>query len=138
MAQTTFCVFGKRIHIVFALPKDDVQHKFSLWRIFKPQRRKFERGELAGIKQVDNTPAVHRIARQSVCVPRQNSVGFALLYAIEHTVKNRSARNFGTLLFNQHINHIQIFLLGKGAQFCDLIFNTPHLLIFHIGGLAGV
>ncbi|OGI66687.1 hypothetical protein A2823_01200 [Candidatus Nomurabacteria bacterium RIFCSPHIGHO2_01_FULL_41_91] len=29
-------------------------------------------------------------------------------------------------------------MFGKGAQFCDLGFNTQNLLILNIGGLAGV
>src|SRR3989338_380965 len=29
LAQSSFSIFGKRIYIVFALPKSDVQHKFS-------------------------------------------------------------------------------------------------------------
>src|SRR3989338_3947685 len=29
-------------------------------------------------------------------------------------------------------------MLSKGAQFCDLILNRPHLFIFHVSGLSGV
>src|SRR3989338_9871052 len=33
---------------------------------------------------------------------------------------------------------MQTLLLGKGAQFCDLRFNTQNLLVLNIGGLASV
>ncbi|OGD40945.1 hypothetical protein A3K28_00020 [Candidatus Azambacteria bacterium RIFOXYB1_FULL_40_33] len=82
MAQTTLRVFGKRIHIVFALPKNDVQHKFSLRRIFKPQRWKLQARKFADVQKVNDTPAVHRITRQSVRVPSQNSVGLASFYLV--------------------------------------------------------
>ncbi|MBM3257353.1 MAG: hypothetical protein FJY98_03475 [Candidatus Liptonbacteria bacterium] len=138
MAQTTLRVFGKRIHIVFALPKYNVQHKFSLRGIFKPQRWKFERLNTPAIQEINYFPAVHRIARQSIRVPSQNSVSFAIFYLVQHFVENWSTRNFGRLFLDENINHIQIFLLGKGAQFCDLVFNRTHLFILNIGGFAGV
>jgi hypothetical protein len=42
------------------------------------------------------------------------------------------------LLFNKCFNNRKIVLFGKGAQFCDLGFNTQNLFILNIGGLAGV
>ncbi|OGI66688.1 hypothetical protein A2823_01205 [Candidatus Nomurabacteria bacterium RIFCSPHIGHO2_01_FULL_41_91] len=63
LAQTTLRVFGKRIHIVFALPKSDVQHKFSLRCWFKPKLRKLQRRNTPAINQIDYLSAVHRIAR---------------------------------------------------------------------------
>ncbi|MFH1867055.1 MAG: hypothetical protein ABIJ81_03160 [Patescibacteria group bacterium] len=120
------------------MPKYNVQHKFSLRGVFKPQGWKLQARKFFSVQKVNDTPAVHRIARQSVRVPSQNSVCLALLYFVQHFVKNRTARNFGRLFFNKYINNIQVFLLGKGTQFRDLVFNRTYLFIFHIGGLAGV
>ncbi|MDD4466968.1 MAG: hypothetical protein PHQ08_00760 [Candidatus Pacebacteria bacterium] len=138
MAQPSLCVFGKRIHIVFALPKGDVEHELSLSRVFIPKLRKFKRSKSTAVQEIDYLSAINRIARQSVGVPRQNSVCFAMFNAREHIVENEAARNFGALLFNKFFNDFQLFLSRKGAQFCDLRFNTQNLFILHIGGLAGV
>ncbi|MFA5813617.1 MAG: hypothetical protein WC862_03855 [Patescibacteria group bacterium] len=138
LAQTTLRVFGKRIHIVFALPKSDIQHKFSLRRWFKPKLRKLQRRNTPAINEINNLSAVHRIARQSVGVPRQNSVRPAFFNTLYHFAKNRAAGNFGRLFFNKCLNDIKIVLFGKGAQFCDLRFNTQNLFILNIGGFAGV
>src|SRR3989338_10851966 len=40
LAQSSFSIFGKRIHIVFALPKGDVEHELSLRGIFHPKSLK--------------------------------------------------------------------------------------------------
>src|SRR3989338_7411454 len=138
LAQTSFSIFGKRIHIVFALPKGDVEHKFSLRGIFRPESWKFQYRQMPAIQKINYFSTINRIARQSIRMPSQNSVCFAALYAIEHIVKYRTARNFGRLFFHKLLSYVEIFLFRKSAQFCNLIFNRTHLLIFHIGGLAGI
>ena len=93
---------------------------------------------MPAIQKINNASAVNRIARQSIRMPRQNSVRFAMLYAIEHIVEYRTARNFGRLFFYQLINNVKILLFRKGTQFCNLVLNGTHLLILYIGGLAGI
>ncbi len=63
LAQTTLRVFKKRIHILFALHKSDIDHKFFLWRWFKPKLRKFQRHNTLAINKVNDFSTVHRIAR---------------------------------------------------------------------------
>ncbi|HEY4477080.1 MAG TPA: hypothetical protein VJB56_00455 [Candidatus Paceibacterota bacterium] len=138
LAQTTLRVFGKRIHIVFALPKCDIQHKFSLRRWFKPELRKFQRRNMPAINEINNLATINRIARQSIGMPSQNSVHLAMFKFFQHFAEYRTARNFGRLFFHKLLNNGEIILLGKGAQFCDLRFNTQNLFIFHIGRFAGV
>ncbi|MBI2484616.1 hypothetical protein HYW18_00435, partial [Candidatus Uhrbacteria bacterium] len=120
------------------MPKNNIEHELTLWRILEPQRWKFQRRKTPAIQKVNDTPAVHRIARQPIRVPSQNSVCLTVLNLFQHFPKYRTARNFGALLFNKDINDIQIFLFRKGAQFCNLVINRTHLFIFHIGGLAGI
>ncbi|MBU4369139.1 hypothetical protein KKG58_00040 [Patescibacteria group bacterium] len=138
MAQTTLRIFGKRIHIIFALPKGNVQHELALWRRFKPKLRKLQRHNTPAIYEVDNLASVHRIARYTIRVPTNDAVGFSALYASHHGVKNRPAGNFRRLFFHKLLQNFQAFSFGKGAQFCDLRLNTQNLLILNIGGLAGV
>ncbi|OGZ21121.1 MAG: hypothetical protein A3C48_01935 [Candidatus Nealsonbacteria bacterium RIFCSPHIGHO2_02_FULL_38_75] len=95
MAQTTLRVFGKRIHIVFALPKSDIQHKFSLRRWFKPKLWKLQRRNTPAINKVNYLSAVNRIARQSIGVPSQNSVRLVFFNSLYHSAEYRTARNFG-------------------------------------------
>ncbi|MDO8663947.1 MAG: hypothetical protein Q7K44_00105 [Candidatus Liptonbacteria bacterium] len=40
--MSTLNVLGKIIYIILALPKGNVQHEFTLWRILKPVRWKLE------------------------------------------------------------------------------------------------
>ncbi|MDP3980892.1 MAG: hypothetical protein Q8Q33_05720 [Chlamydiota bacterium] len=132
LAQTPLGVFGKRIHIVFALPKCDIQHKFSLWRWLKPKLRKLQRHNTPAINEINYLSTVNRIARQSIGMPRQNSVRLAMFNSFQHFAKYRTARNFGTLFFRKFLNNGEIILLGKRAQFCDLRFYAQNLFILNI------
>jgi len=138
LAQSSLCIFGKRIHIVFALPKGDIEHELSLRGIFVPKLREFEGRKSTAVQKVNYLSSVNRIARQSVGMPRQNSVRLAAFYPREHIVKNGAAWNFGGLLLDKFLNDFQFFPPREGAQFCDLRFNTQNLLVLHIGGLACV
>ncbi|OGN16616.1 MAG: hypothetical protein A3C81_02520 [Candidatus Yanofskybacteria bacterium RIFCSPHIGHO2_02_FULL_46_19] len=63
LAQSSFSIFGKRIYIVFALPKSDVQHKFSLWCRFKPELHKFQCHKSTCVHKINYFSTVNRIAR---------------------------------------------------------------------------
>ncbi|MCL5257727.1 MAG: hypothetical protein M1505_00615 [Patescibacteria group bacterium] len=93
---------------------------------------------MPAIQKIDNASTVNRIARQSVGMPGQNSVGFTSFNTFYHFTKNQSARNFGRLFFYKLLDNVQSFGFRKGVQFCDLRFNTQHLLVLNIGGLAGI
>ncbi|HPA25513.1 MAG TPA: hypothetical protein PLK76_02015 [bacterium] len=95
LAQPSFRIFGKRIHIIFALPEGNVEHKFPLRSCFKPKCGKFQHCQVPAVQEINYLAAINRIARQSVGVPSQNSVGLASFYALHHFIKNRSAWNFG-------------------------------------------
>ncbi|MFH1968642.1 MAG: hypothetical protein ABIJ84_04610 [bacterium] len=95
LAQTTLGVFRKRIHVVFALPKSDIQHKFSLRRWFKPKLREFQSRNTPAINEIDYLSAVHRIARQPIGVPSQNSICLVMFNSFQHFAEYRTARNFG-------------------------------------------
>ncbi|MBI2443779.1 MAG: hypothetical protein HYV42_00865 [Candidatus Magasanikbacteria bacterium] len=82
------------------MPKSDVEHELSLRRVVKPQRWKFQRRKSTYIKQVNNSSTVHGIARQTICVPRQNSIGLSFFYSGKHNIKNGTTRHFRGLFFN--------------------------------------
>ncbi|OHB23206.1 MAG: hypothetical protein A2939_02210 [Parcubacteria group bacterium RIFCSPLOWO2_01_FULL_48_18] len=63
LAQTPLGVFGKRINIVFALPKGDIEHKFSLRRWLKPELREFQRRNTPAINEINDLSTINRIAR---------------------------------------------------------------------------
>jgi len=106
--------------------------------IFTPKLWKLQVRKSTAVKQVDNLSTIHRIARQSIRMPSKNSVCIAVFNPRNHFVENRTTDNFGRLLFDKLLGDMQTLLLGKGAQFCDLRFNTQNLLVLYIGGLAGV
>ncbi|OHA21174.1 MAG: hypothetical protein A2W52_04105 [Candidatus Taylorbacteria bacterium RIFCSPHIGHO2_02_49_25] len=106
MAQSSFRILGKRIHIVFALPKGDIEHELALRGVFAPKGRKLQARKFFAVQEEDKQSSVHRIARQSVRVPCQNSVRIALLNTLCHFAKYRSARNFGGLLLDKLLNNV--------------------------------
>jgi len=66
LAQTPPCVLGKRIHIVFALSKGDIEHELTLRCTLKPKGWEFESTDTPCIEEIDNPPAVHRITGKPV------------------------------------------------------------------------
>src|SRR3989339_859124 len=70
LAKSPLRIFGKRIHIVFALSKGDIEHELTLWRTLKPECREFESTYTPCIEEIDNFSAVHTIASQSIGIPR--------------------------------------------------------------------
>ncbi|OGM98314.1 MAG: hypothetical protein A2915_04350 [Candidatus Yanofskybacteria bacterium RIFCSPLOWO2_01_FULL_41_34] len=120
------------------MPKSDIEHELTLGGIFIPKLWKLQARKSTCVQKINNLSTINRIARQSVRMPSQNSVCFTALDASKHFVKNRSARNFGRLLFHQLLHYLQIFTLGKLAQFCELRFNREDLLILNICGFAGI
>ena len=62
LAESSFCILGKRIHIVFALSKGDIEHELSLRGTLKPERREFESTYTPSIEEIDDLAAVHTIS----------------------------------------------------------------------------
>src|SRR3989344_8394275 len=69
-------ILGKIINVVFALPKGNVQHEFSLRCIFKPVGRKFQVFNLSCVQEVDNLSSIYGISGETIWVPTQNPVCF--------------------------------------------------------------
>ncbi len=63
LPQTPLHILREIIHILFGLPKSDIEHEFALWRGIKPKRWEFERGELSRVREIDYTPSIDTIAR---------------------------------------------------------------------------
>ena len=49
LAQTSLHVFRKVVDVIFGLPKGDLEHEFTLGRVFKPERRKLEKEQMFGV-----------------------------------------------------------------------------------------
>ncbi len=52
-------VLGKIVHIVFRLPECDIQHKFALGRVLKPESRELQGRHGARVEGVNDAPAVN-------------------------------------------------------------------------------
>ncbi|MEK7579736.1 MAG: hypothetical protein AAB469_00910 [Patescibacteria group bacterium] len=115
------------------MPKSDIQHEFSLRRGIKPKCGKFQLTNFGGINQVNYSAAINAISRQSVGMPRQNSLSKSFLYEREHLVENRSPRFFGCLAFHELLHDLQMLSLGQFPQFSYLRLNTQNLPIRLIG-----
>ncbi|MEK7535708.1 MAG: hypothetical protein AAB590_01690 [Patescibacteria group bacterium] len=59
LAQSSLGVLGKRIHIVFALTKGNIEHELTLRGILHPKRRELEARKNSRIKQVDQSSPVY-------------------------------------------------------------------------------
>ncbi|OGI61902.1 hypothetical protein A3G48_02315 [Candidatus Nomurabacteria bacterium RIFCSPLOWO2_12_FULL_40_42] len=69
LAKSTLCIFGKRIHIVFALPESHVEHKFPLTSVITPKSRKFQARKFSRVEEINHPTSVHRIAGETIGVP---------------------------------------------------------------------
>ncbi|MCL4359948.1 hypothetical protein M1555_01680 [Patescibacteria group bacterium] len=68
-------IFRKVIDVILRLAERDRQHKFPLWCVIKPKRRKLEPCELTCVDKVDNPTAVYRIACKPIRMPCDNTRG---------------------------------------------------------------
>ncbi|OGE91579.1 MAG: hypothetical protein A3F44_04120 [Candidatus Doudnabacteria bacterium RIFCSPHIGHO2_12_FULL_47_25] len=75
--------------------------------------RKFHARKFSGVEKINNLSAVHRIARKAIGVPRYDTINFTMFDTFQHLPENRSARNFGRLLFDKFLHDFQILLSGK-------------------------
>ncbi|MEK7501749.1 MAG: hypothetical protein AAB629_02385, partial [Patescibacteria group bacterium] len=71
----TLNILAQIIHIVFALPKGNVQHEFSLWRIFEPVSWKFQVLNFSCVQEVDNLSSVYGISGETIRLSMLDSVG---------------------------------------------------------------
>src|SRR3989338_1209729 len=85
-----------------------------------------------------NFSAIHRITRQAVNFPTNNSLRFAILNTRKHSVKNRATGNFCRSFFYKLVHNINIFSLGEFSEFSELPFNRKDLFILNISAFAGV
>src|SRR3989344_1810466 len=77
--MSTLDILCKVVHIIFTLPKSNVEHEFSLWRIFKPECRKLQVFDFPRVQQIDNLATVNGISSKTVRMPAQNPICFILL-----------------------------------------------------------
>ncbi len=101
-------------------------------------RRSGERGEFAGVEQVNDPPAVHRVAREPVRIPREDARRLTALDPRHHLVEHRAARHLGGLGLDELGGHGEGFLAGMLAQLGKLRLNREHLALLVVGGLAGI
>src|SRR3989338_6484837 len=85
-----------------------------------------------------NFSAIHRITRQAVNFPTNNSLRFAVLNTRKHSIKNRATGNFCRSFFYKLIRDINIFSLSEFSQFGELPFNRKNLFIFNISAFASI
>ncbi|OJI06766.1 hypothetical protein BK004_02225 [bacterium CG10_46_32] len=62
-------IFRKVINVIFALPKGNVQHKFSLWRTLEPKRWKLEVFDFSCVQHIHDLTAINRISGETIRVP---------------------------------------------------------------------
>ncbi|OHA19828.1 MAG: hypothetical protein A2W52_00745 [Candidatus Taylorbacteria bacterium RIFCSPHIGHO2_02_49_25] len=70
LAQTSFGIFGKRIHIILALSERHVKHKLSLRSGVAPKSRKFQARKFSCVEEINHFTSIHRIAGEAIGVPR--------------------------------------------------------------------
>ncbi|OHA21223.1 MAG: hypothetical protein A2W52_01835 [Candidatus Taylorbacteria bacterium RIFCSPHIGHO2_02_49_25] len=63
--------------------------------------REFEARKVSDVEKVNYLSAIHRIARQAIGVPTDNSRHFTFLYSPHHFAKNGTTWNFRSTLFHK-------------------------------------
>ncbi len=71
-------------------------------------------------------------------MPRQDSIGNAVLYIRKHLVENRTTRSFRGLLLGEDLNNFYVLSRRQLVKLRDLVVNAPHLPLLGVGGLAGI
>src|SRR3989338_7796154 len=79
---------------------------------------------MPAVQEINYSSSVHRIARQTIRIPTDDTVCLTTLYPVEHRIKKRTTRNFCRLFFYQLLNDIEPLGFRVGAQFRDLCFKT--------------
>ena len=131
-------VLGQIVHVVFRLPKGNVQHELALGRVLKPERGELQSQELAGVHGIDDPATVNRVAGQSVGMPGQNPLSLAALKVRHHLVENLPAGRLGRHGFDELADDVQAFFLGELPQFGQLRLDGQHLPVVFVGRFAGI
>src|SRR3989338_2205127 len=72
LAQPSFCIFGKRIHIIFALPESHIQHELSLRSAIAPKSRKLQARKFFCIEEINYSSTINTISCETIRMPSEN------------------------------------------------------------------
>src|SRR3990167_6396816 len=89
LAQPSFRIFGKRIHIIFALPKRHIEHKLSLRSAIAPKCGKLQARKFFCVEEINNASTINTISCETIRHSMLNFVG-RTFFSVVH----------GILLFN--------------------------------------
>ncbi|MGB4241166.1 MAG: hypothetical protein WBK37_07720, partial [Kiritimatiellia bacterium] len=131
-------IFREVFHIILRLAERDIEHELALRRVLKPESRKFQRFQVARGKQVHDSPAVHRISRQAVGMPRNDALRVAALDFLDHFIEDGPTRCLRGHRLDEFADDLNAVFLRQFAQFVQLAFNRKHLAVVLVGGLAGI
>ncbi|MCL5007019.1 MAG: hypothetical protein M1153_02680 [Patescibacteria group bacterium] len=121
------------------MAESDLQHKEALRRRLEPECREFQRNNLGGIYEVDDLPAVYRVASQSVGMPREDANGsFALIDGLNHLAEHLPARTFRAFAFNKGLDDFYMLSLGIRHKLGKLRLDAHYLPLLVFGGFAGI
>jgi len=137
LAKSSFHIFGKRIYIVFALPKCHIQHKFPLRWIVAPKSWEFNARKFPCVEEINNLSTVHRIAGEPIGIPCKD-VSAESFNFFHHLVKYRTTWHLRWLLLNIFGGNFNIFPNGVFPQFGELRVYTQNLFVLDISGLASI
>src|SRR6185369_3581116 len=105
LPDAAFDVLGEVINVVFALAKSDIEHEFSVRRRLETEGRKAQITDFPRVREIDDAPAVHAVACETVRMPREDALGFALLDLREHEVELRPAGSLGRPALLERLNY---------------------------------
>lgn len=81
-------------------------------------------------------PAVHRISREPVNLPADDSLRLAAFNAAHHIAEKWAAGHFRASLFYKLIGNFQLLASRERAKFHQLRLNRENLLVLDIGAFA--
>ncbi|MCO5068563.1 MAG: hypothetical protein M9910_07775 [Kiritimatiellae bacterium] len=131
-------VLGEVVHVVFGLPKGNVQHELTLRRVLKPEVGELQREQLADIEQVNDAAPVDRIAGEAVRVPSQNAARLARFDGGKHGVEDGATGFLGGARFYELAGDFELFPTSKLADLAQLRVDREQLPVVLVGGFAGV
>src|SRR3989338_9172738 len=93
--MSAFYILCEIINIVFALSKGNVQHKFSLWSIFKPVGWKFQVLNFSCVQQINDLASIYAISGETIRLSMLNFVSRIFFLVVHGILLSLSVISFG-------------------------------------------
>src|SRR3989344_6697807 len=139
LAKPTLYIFNEIIRKILALSERHLQHELPLRSWLKPKLRKAQRSNSSGVHEINYPSTINAITGETIRVPCQNAERlFTCFNHRKHFGKFLSPGLLCAFRFGKFFYNLNVFSLGKLAQFKKLCLNRHYLLVIFLCTLTSV